>query len=115
MVPRKSALNAKVDAVIQEHQGDVELLKAKLCELEKQVAEADQYHESRLEEKTKTLHENIKYYGSKTQELMHELVSRNPFDQETGTPNTLATIIKKIGIDAEKIKFCFKDEDFTDF
>ena len=66
MVPRKSALAAKIDAVIEENDNSVAKLQAKLSELESAVAEADQEHEERLAEKTKTLHENIKYYGSKT-------------------------------------------------
>ena len=70
MVPKKSALTAKIEAVIEEHDADGEKLRAKLDELERAVKEADEQHELRLSEKTKTLQENIKYYGSKTQELI---------------------------------------------
>ena len=66
MVVRKSALAAKIEAVVEEYGGDAEKMKAKLASLEQEVSDANLNHESRLEEKTKTLQENIKYYGSKT-------------------------------------------------
>lgn len=69
----------------------------------------------RLEEKTKTLNENIKYYGGKVQELLHEVIARQPFNQYTGEQNTLSSTIKQLGIDAEKIKFSFEEEDFKKF
>ena len=47
--------------------------------------------------------------------MIEELVSRQPYDQETGAMNSLKLTIKKLGIDAEKIRFNFKDEVFTDF
>ena len=53
----------------------------------------------RVNEKTVVLLKNIKYYGSKVQELIQELVSRQPYDQESGMPNTLASCVRKLGID----------------
>jgi hypothetical protein len=61
------------------------------------------------------LHENIKYYGGKVQELLVEVVSRRPYDPYTGETNTLSTAVKQLGIDAEKIKFSFEDGDFKKF
>ena len=42
MVPKKSALTAKIEAVIEEHDADGEKLRAKLDELERAVKEADE-------------------------------------------------------------------------
>ena len=59
-------MTGKIDTVMEEHGGDVAKLKARLEELERQVCEANVEHEMRLAEKTQTLRENIKYYGTKT-------------------------------------------------
>ena len=90
-------------------------MQAKLKELDKEIDEAKNSHEERLAEKTQTLQKNIKYYGERVQNLIQEVVSRQPYDQETGRSNTLACTVKKLGIDAEKIKFDSKNEEFTDF
>ena len=45
-------------------------------ELEAAVVLANEQHEVRLAQKTQILQENIKYYGTKTQELLEVLVSR---------------------------------------
>ena len=90
-------------------------LRARLAEMDKEVSDANEHHEVRVKEKTEVLLKNIKYYGSKVQELIQELVSRQPYDQETGLQNTLASTVKKLGIDTEKIRFNLKDEEFTDF
>ena len=90
-------------------------MQAKLKELDQEIDEAKDGHEQRLAEKTQTLQKNIKYYGERVQNLIQEIVSRQPYDQYTGTSNTLASTVKKLGIDAEKIKFDFKNEEFTDF
>ena len=52
IVPRKSALNAKIDAVMVEHSNDEAKLRAKLEELNIAVAEAGEHHVARLAEKT---------------------------------------------------------------
>ena len=75
------------------------------------MTEANDQHEIRLAEKTAELQKNIKYYGSKVQELIEELVTRQPsHDQETGLPNNLASTVKKLGIDTDKIRFDCKSE-----
>ena len=79
MVPRKSAQAYKVDAIVAEF-GDVTSLKAKLAELDQEVKDANEFHEARVSEKTEVLMKNIKYYGSKVQELIQELVCRQPYD-----------------------------------
>lgn len=56
--------------VQDEHDNDEGKLRAKLAELEEEFAKSEAEHEVRVAEKTKTLGENIKYYGSKTQELI---------------------------------------------
>ena len=38
-----------------------------------------------------------------------------PYDPETGNQNTLALTVKKLGIDSEKIKFDFNEQQFNDF
>lgn len=115
MVPRKSALTAKIDAMVVECKNDPAILNAKLEEIDKAVIEANQTYDIRLAEKTKTLEQNVKYYGGKTQELIQELLIRQPFDMDSGMPFTLASTIKKLGIDTDKIRFSFKTEEFTDF
>ena len=115
MVPRKSATAHKIDAVFAEHGGSAARLKAKLAELDKEVKETNDSHEARVTEKTAILFKNIKYYGTKVQELIQELVYRQPYDQETGLQTTLTSTVKKLGIDTDKIKFSMKDEDFTPF
>lgn len=43
------------------------------------------------------------------------MVSRQPYDQETGERNCLSKTVKKLGIDAEMIKFKKEEEDFGSF
>ena len=115
MVPRKSAQQHKIDAVITEFGSNAHRLREKLAQIENEVNEANVQHEARLEEKTATLQQNIKYYGSKVQELIQELVYKQPFDQDTGMHTTLKSTVVKLGIDQDKIKFDIKDECFTNF
>jgi hypothetical protein len=49
------------------------------------------------------------------QELLSEIVARQPYNPYTGEANTLTSTIKQLGIDAEKIKFSAEDEDFVKF
>ena len=71
MIPRKSAKDHKVDAIVKEYGiANVAGLKAKLAELDKELSEANEHHEARVFEKTEILFKNIKYYGSKVQELI---------------------------------------------
>ena len=77
MVPRKSAKEHKVDDIVKEYGStNVAGMKAKLAELDKEVDEANEHHEARVTEKTEVLFKNIKYYGSKVQELIEELVKK---------------------------------------
>ena len=47
-----------------------------MAELDKEVKETNDSHEARVTEKTAILFKNIKYYGTKVQELIQELVYR---------------------------------------
>ena len=114
VMPKKQVNAAKIEATLEEFQ-TIEALKAKLAACEKEVDDAKTQHEERLAEKSADLKINIKYYGSRVQILIQEIVSRTPYDQESGMMNSLALTIKKLGIDSDQIKFSFSTEDFTDF
>ena len=84
-------------------------------EKQKQNEEMNKEIESKLKTKTEEIKANMKYYGEKCQELLLEVLSRQKYEQETGEQNSLSAIIKKLGIDAEQIKFNFEEEDFKSF
>ena len=46
----------------------------------------------------------------RTQELIEEILTRKPFDPETGKKNYLEDVIRSLGIDPDKIRFA--DGDF---
>ena len=52
---RKSALTAKIDAVIDEFSNDIDSLKSKLSSIEQEVEESNKMHEERLAEKTSVI------------------------------------------------------------
>ena len=79
VMPKKDVLGAKIAAVIEEFP-TLNAMKARLADLENEVDDAKKNHEVRLAEKEKALKENIKYYGSRVQELIQELVRRQPYD-----------------------------------
>ena len=52
------------------------------------------------------------YYKEKCQELLGEVLARQPSIPDTGERNSLSQIIKSLGIDPEKVGFSREDEDF---
>ncbi|CDW73178.1 UNKNOWN [Stylonychia lemnae] len=71
--------------------------------------------EQKIKDKSVLIKDNKKYYGERCQDLLNEILCRQPNVQDTGERNTMSLIIKKLGIDADSIKFCFEDDDFKPF
>lgn len=63
--PKRSIVEIKIDAVLEEFDHNEEKMLKQIQILAADLLEANQKHEQRLKEKTATLATNIKYYGSK--------------------------------------------------
>ncbi len=72
-------------------------------------------YQVKLKEKLELVTQHKNYYGQKCQLLLEEIVTSQPNDPETGERATLKSVIKKIGIDVEKIRFRKEDEEFEEF
>jgi len=71
--------------------------------------------QAKLKSKIQKVTDNKAYYGGKCQELIQEILRQQPTDPQTGDSNTLASVIKRLGIDAEAIQFNAEDDDFNAF
>eukprot|EP00347_Sterkiella_histriomuscorum_P003586 403363719 len=89
----------------------IKMKEASKQECTRMVAELQQ----KMEDKADTLRSNKKYYGERCQDLLNEILCRQPVVPDTGAKNTMTQIIKKLGIDADAIKFNIEDDDFQAF